>query len=137
MKISGVGQLCIGHGSARIFSSKVSSRLGASKNLSSQAFGPGGPLYSIQRSRAITKIHIFVLPYQVVFFSLLVKQCAAVTAKLGVMSAPAHMKRASPFFNKTKRLTIQGNEPLGATAAPIESSSSQTIRPRRGSWLPF
>ena len=70
--------------------------------------------------------------YQVVRFSLFVKQCAAVTAKLGVINAPAHMKRASPFFRSTKRLTIHGNVPLGAGAAPLESSSSHTIRPRRG-----
>ena len=73
-----------------------------------------------------------MVTHQVVRFSLFVKQCAAVTAKLGVISAPAHMNNASPFFKSTKRLTIQGNEPLGAGAAPLESSSSQTMRPRRG-----
>ena len=96
------------------------------------------------------------ITYQVVRFSLFVKQCAAVTAKFGVSNVPAHMNKASPFFSNTNRLTwkskqsfenvnklltvgnyftIHGNVPLGAGAAPLESSSSHTIRPLRG-WGP-
>ena len=54
------------------------------------------------------------LAHQVVCFSLLVKQWAAVTAMLGVSKVPAHMNKASPFFKRTNKLTIQGNVPLRA-----------------------